>query len=44
MIKEVDPDLTSAEVWANISQNCKDIINDMLRKDPKERITVDAAL
>lgn len=30
--------------WSNISDDCKDIINRLLDKDPKTRITLDKAL
>ena len=30
--------------WENISVDCKDIINRLLDKDPKTRITLDKAL
>ena len=30
--------------WENISADCKDIINRLLDKDPKTRITLDKAL
>ena len=43
LIKEADPDMT-AEVWETISNDCKDLIQKMLIKDPKQRITVDEAL
>lgn len=44
MIKEADPDMTTGDVWPTISDDCKDIIGKMMRKDPKERISVDDAL
>jgi serine/threonine protein kinase len=44
MIKEAEPDLTTAEVWASVSPQCKDLITKMLVKDPKQRTTVDEAL
>lgn len=44
MIKEADPDLSTAEVWSGISEDCKELIMKMLVKNPKDRITVDDAL
>jgi serine/threonine protein kinase len=44
LIKEADPDMTEAEVWGSISSECKDLINKMLIKNPKDRITVPEAL
>ena len=44
LIKEADPDLSTAEVWSTVSEHCKDFIRKTLIKDPKTRITVDEAL
>ena len=35
LIKEEDPDLETAEIWKEISDDCKDMIKKMLIKDPK---------
>jgi serine/threonine protein kinase len=43
LIKEADPDISS-DPWPNISNECKDILMKMLKKDPKERISIDDAL
>jgi serine/threonine protein kinase len=43
LIKEADPDFDN-DPWPNISYECKDLLNKMLIKDPKTRITVDDAL
>lgn len=32
------------EIWDNVSKECKDMIQKMLIKDPKQRITIDDAL
>ena len=32
------------DCWKEISNDCKDIISKLLDKDPKKRITLDAAL
>lgn len=42
-IKEKDPDMTGPN-WEGISEECKDLVNQMLNKDPKKRISVDDAL
>jgi serine/threonine protein kinase len=36
--------MSDAEVWGSISSECKDLINKMLIKNPKDRITVPEAL
>ena len=44
LIKEADPDMETNENWATISEDCKDLIREMLTKSPKERISVEKAL
>ena len=42
-IKENDPAFT-AEVWKTVSQDCLNLINAMLNKDPKARLSIEEAL
>lgn len=46
MVEEMDDDgnLTEVNVWDKISQNAKDFISQLLRRDPLQRMTVDKAL
>lgn len=43
MIKESHPEMES-EPWQRVSEETKDLINQMLKKEPSERITIKDAL